>query len=142
MFKAHAIQIKHLNFLTLSIVRNREYQPEAVDVPQEFSLQTAHSEFDEENSEIAVKAKILIGYNDQGQKLDNAEFYLEVEVEGFFSVDLSLFPQDQIFHWAEHNAPYTLYPYLREGVYAMTARLFPHAALLPLLEVPTVRLMK
>jgi preprotein translocase subunit SecB len=142
VFKAHAIQIKHLNFLTLSIVRNVAYQPEEAEVPPEFSLQTAHSDFDVESSEIAVKGRILIGYDEEGNKLDNAEFHLEVEVEGFFTVDLSSFPQEQIFHWAVHNAPYVLYPYLREGAYALTARLFPNAALLPLLEVPTVKLVK
>ncbi len=76
---------------------------------------------------------------DDGAK---APFVLKVELIGLFTVDPERFPIEHVDQWARTNAPLVLYPYLREQVYGLTSRAGFNATLLPLLEIPTFRLMQ
>lgn len=69
-------------------------------------------------------------------------YFLFVEVVGIFEVDESKFPPDRIYEWANANAMYVMYPYLREHVYALTSRAGFRPLLLELLEVPLFTLGK
>ena len=64
---------------------------------------------------------------------------LKVEFHGRFKVDESSFPMDRLDHWADHNAPMVLYPYIREHVYSLTSKVGLPEGLLPLIEIPTFR---
>lgn len=137
MWERHAIQVKSVNNLVLYIESNTSI--ESTD-SGEFMMQSSRTDFDSEDSTIAVKIAVMIGYDESGSRVDSADFWLKVDIEGVFSVDTSKFPIDKIDVWAEQNAPLILYPYAREAAMTLTSRVLKHgAALFPLLTVPTIK---
>lgn len=131
-YKPHAIQLVSLRVVELAV---------KVDVAAprdsklgEFSIATAASKYNAEKHLINVKMRVVSGEEDEDSPIK-----LKVELVGVFKVDESAFPVDKITHWAEHNAPLILYPYLRENVYSLSTRAGFNQALLPLLEIPTFR---
>ncbi|HCG8028983.1 TPA: protein-export chaperone SecB [Vibrio parahaemolyticus] len=136
MWDLHAIQIDNINFIKTCIEKN----PLGEESDHNFSMQCARTEFSDEENTIGVKVTAKIGYDDDQEKIPDAEFWMEIIIEGIFTVDLSRFPRDKIDVWANQNAPLTLYPYVREAAYSLTSRVMKDAAaILPLLTVPTVR---
>lgn len=132
----HAIQMVALRVVRLSLEANLDVDP---DVKQEqFALETANSDYDESDSTIDVRVRLRVGYEDTpDQKIP---YKLEVELVGVFEVDKEKFPLEHVEHWARHNAPIILYPYLREHAMSTAIRGGFQPILLPLLEVPTFRL--
>ena len=53
---------------------------------------------------------------------------------------LKKFSVEQLPSWAKVNAPMILFPFLREQVYALTARCGYNPIILPMIHVPTIRL--
>lgn len=131
-YKPHAIQLVSLRVVELAI-KVDVTAPKDTELG-EFSIETASSKYNAEKHRINVKMRVVSGENDEDGPLQ-----LKVEVVGVFKVDESAFPVDKIAHWADHNAPLILYPYVRENVYSLTNRAGFSQALLPLLEIPTFR---
>ncbi|MEX5730759.1 MULTISPECIES: hypothetical protein [Providencia] len=132
--KKHAIQL--VDFKTVEITfkaRNSSAFSDEVD-STEFSLMTGHSPFNKDSSSINVMAKAVIG------ELDDFPLYICVDVRGTFVVDTELFDVQYIESWAKRNAPYILYPYLREHVHSISCRVGLKGMMLPLLEVPTFKI--
>ncbi|VGM95237.1 Uncharacterised protein [uncultured Avibacterium sp.] len=151
MYEKHPIQLVSVSYHKLSIELNQKQQENLTSEIDEnsnsFQMRFAHSEYDKEMKSIGVKLNISIGYEYDGvstpQKISNCDFYLEVTVEGIFLVDESLFPIDKIESWASSNAPLVLYSYAREAAFSLTNRLDKNsAAILPLLSVPTFRIVQ
>lgn len=134
MFKLHAIQLKDLKVLTLSLKVNTEKNQDKLPDLGSFNLSHGHSEFDPDLNRIAVKIGIEISSS------DNSPFDLEVEIIGLFEVDLEQFKEKFITSWASKNAPLILYPYLREQVHSLSNRAGFSGLLLPLFEVPTFKI--
>ena len=131
----HPIQLISLNVMELSIKVNQP--PESADLKLDekgFSLRTGRSEYDEENHIIQVGVKLEIGEEKEDQK---SAFTMRIVLGGVFKVDETKFLKTHIQDWAKRNAPIILYPYLREQVFALTARCGFPGMILPLLEVPT-----
>jgi preprotein translocase subunit SecB len=139
MWDRHAIQVDTINYQTLSLEVNDEiFDPEKNECTT-LSMQTAITDFDEEDNLICVKLRILNGYDDDVVRLADSDFWMDIVIEGVFKVDLDKFPKDKIVAWANSNAPLILYPYAREVAYSLTNRVFKDsAAMLPLLTLPTV----
>jgi preprotein translocase subunit SecB len=133
-YPLHAIQLLDVRVTELRLTANL-----SVDKTQAagtFNLGTGHGAYDNEKKRIQVKVSVSVGADDPG-----APFSLLVEVVGMFAVDEGRFPVKHIEHWAQRNAPLVLYPYVREHVYGLAVRAGFPTITLPLLEVPTFRLM-
>lgn len=136
-YSQHAIQLISLEVLQLHLERDpsRDDKDQVID-KADFQLGHGHSEYDVEERKIGVKLIAELGYEDDS----DLPFKIKVELLGIFSVDESKFPIDKITHWASKNAPLILYPYLRENVYALSAKTGHKGLLLPLFEVPSFKL--
>lgn len=145
MWDPHSIQLLTVNYRKLSIEANPDYDSEVKsetaneDEENSFLMRTANTEFDDDNNTIGVMVSILVGIDKEGEKIEDSEFWLEVELEGTFEVNKETFATDMIDSWASKNAPLTLYPYAREAAFSLTSRVMNKTAVvLPLLTVPVV----
>lgn len=140
-FVKHAIQLEGIlvRELFIRVHPNNTYRNN--EEKGHFQLETGHFNFDKEISEIDVGITIKIGKPDIPEGNENdTEFDLKVHLLAKFSVDQSQFPIEKIEHWAENNAPLILYPYIREHVHSLSIRAGIRPILLPLMEVPTLRI--
>lgn len=139
MWDKHAIQIETINTIKLSIEKNEDYT-KPHESKNDFMMHCATTDYDQENKIICVKLSVFIGFDKDKNKIIDAEFWMEVVIEGIFSVDESSFPMDKINVWANQNAPLILYPYAREAAFSLTNRILDDsAAILPLLTLPTIK---
>lgn len=136
-FTQHAIQIKDLKVLTLSLKVDPEKDQSKLPEFGCFRLYHGFSEFHAESRRVAVKIGVEISSDN-----DDSPFDLEVELLGVFEVDLTRFNEKFVNDWAAKNAPLILYPYLREQVYSLTNRAGFEGLLLPLFEIPTFNIKK
>ena len=137
----HAIQLKGIMIKELFIRVNSNNSTFKDDTKHDFQMSIGHSDYNKKLSEIDVGVVIKIGSPDLPEK-DNItnKFDLKVHLLAKFSVDASRFPINKLEHWAENNAPLILYPYIREHVHALTIRANITPVLLPLMEVPTLKI--
>lgn len=142
--KLHAIQLESLSVVELFIRCNMHASSSYRIEDRQFSLTTGYSQYEAENQSIAVKLSATIG---KGNSIDSDEannketpFDLFVEIAGVFVVDDSKFNLSVIDKWAARNAPLIIYPYLRENVYSLTSRAGFTGVILPLFEVPTIKM--
>lgn len=139
-FKKHPIQIAALHVSELYIkVNNSSAFDEHDEYRGKFGLEVGTTDFDEHEDIIQVKMRATIGINEDQTHDHESPINLSVELHGTFEVDVDNFPMDKIDHWAEHNAPFIIYPYLREHVMGLTTRAGIPGLLLPLFEVPLFR---
>jgi preprotein translocase subunit SecB len=135
----HPISISAVFPIKLSIKANVEPNPlEDVEIP--YSLSVSHSDYDYEQKTIAIAVKFEIEEKSE-ESGEQPPFSMLVEVVAHFKVDDEKFPIDQIYHWATRNAPYIIYPYLREHIQALTIRTGFKPMLLPLVSVPTFKIL-
>lgn len=136
-FDPHPIQLRLVNVLELSL-KKKQGQEDVQDLPEtaQFSLTHGHSGFDED------KRQICINVMSQIEEESDFPFIMDVAIAGIFTIDTDNFPVDKIHHWAKHNAPLILYPYLREHVYSLALRAgySNGGVILPLLTVPSFKL--
>ncbi|MEI9897189.1 MAG: protein-export chaperone SecB [Chthoniobacter sp.] len=66
-------------------------------------------------------------------------FRLMVHIVAEFYVDVTKFPAEKVPLWAKVNAPGLMYPFLREHVFALTARCGFNPIILPLIHLPTIQ---
>ncbi len=137
-FKPHPISIGEVYVLELSIKVN--IPPHSVEESAEipYSISVGHSEYDKEKKEIIVGLK-LETERDESRKIE-PPYFLTIEIVSNFTIDDKKFPIDHLEDWANRNAPFILYPYLREQAYALTLRCGYKPFILPLVEVPTFKL--
>lgn len=107
---------------------------------ERFILKTAHSSYDQDRHIIEVG--VIIEYGIETKPDEVLPFSLRAHIMGQFRVDEEKFKKEKIDKWARINAPYILYPYLREHVFALTARSGFDPVLLPLVELPTVKIVR
>jgi preprotein translocase subunit SecB len=133
----HPIQLISLNIDELFIKVKKH--PQSVDLTSdsgEFNLRTGHSEYDEKEHIIQVGIKLEV----KGKEGQETPFDMRVVMSGVFKVDETKFAKANIDDWANRNAPFILYPYLREQAYTLTVRCGFPGMIIPLLEVPTLKI--
>lgn len=108
------VQVKQLNLSVYDPIECKKDNQEAKVV-----LKHGCSDFDKAQNIIAVGFKCEI--NKELEEKETISFEMTVEIIGIFTVSEE-FPKDKIEHWATHNAPYILLPYLRENVSALLSR--------------------
>lgn len=134
--KKHAIQLVDLKIIELSFqARDSSAFRDDLEI-EELSLISGYTDFDEKNKTINVKVRATIGDD------DDYPLRLVVDIRGKFSVNTDEFEIGNIESWAKRNAPLILYPYVRENVYSLSSRVGLKAVLLPLLEIPSFKIIK
>ncbi len=98
--------------------------------------QTA-SQFNEETRRIQVTVVAEFGFEET--PATPPPFSAKLAIVGEFVIDDS-FPRDKIKLWASKNAPFVIYPYLRERLHELTNQGGHPPILLPLLQIPTFSL--
>jgi len=104
----------------------------------ELILKSSHTDYDEERHVIEISAQVEYGI--ETKPGEAVPYSLRVHIMGQFQIDESGFGKDKIDLWARVNAPYILYPYLREHVFALTARSGFDPLLLPMVLLPTLKI--
>lgn len=133
----HPIQLISLNVDELFIkVRKHPQSADLTSDSGEFNLRIGHSEYDEKEHIIQVGIKLEV----KGKTGHEAPFDMRVVMSGVFKVDETKFAKANIDDWANRNAPFILYPYLREQAYTLTVRCGFPGMIIPLLEVPTFKI--
>lgn len=108
-----------------------------------YKISVGHSEYDPENKIIQVSVQLETEDGEPDQSLSGSiPYYIKVKLSGIFEIDDQSFPADRIFEWASTNAVFIFYPFLREHVFALTARGGFSPFILPLVEVPTIKVSK
>lgn len=131
--KLHPIKLLNIQILELHLRINdltKAFKPDE-EGSRKFTFSSGFSEYNAENKIIAVGTKVEIGMSGEQHP-----FSMRVELVGEFQVNNETFPVEKIPHWAKHNAPILLIPYLREQVYSLSLRCGLNPVLLPLVEVP------
>ncbi|MCM2546224.1 protein-export chaperone SecB [Burkholderia glumae] len=131
----HAIQLVDLRVAEISLRANLDVRK--TEAPGEFQFEAGHTKYQTDSKRILVKVSAKMGDVDDGV----SPFALRVELIGTFVVDSSRFREEHVPQWAQTNAPLVLYPYLREQVYGVTSRAGFSATVLPLLQIPTFRVI-
>lgn len=119
------IQIKELNVFIHDLAVTEK---DSLDVQMQYKVGT--NNFNEKEKILVVGVKCLL--NDG---IKDAPFNLNVELLGFFEVGDD-FPSDKVEHFARHNAPIILMPYIRENIYSLSIRTGLDINI-PLVQVPT-----
>lgn len=138
IFKSiHAIQLLTVETRELYIRLNSPI-PEDFETlcSENLEIVSAHSEFNKDESIIHVGLRLSLGMD-----LDSEETLpvsMRVEVSGTFSVNTEDFPEDKIDSWADKNAPYILYPFMRENCFTLSTRCNIPAIIIPMVQVPTL----
>ncbi len=135
-FKHHPICLRDVRVIELYIRGN--IHPDEINEEQaarNSSINVGHSEYDTANHRIVVG--LTLELKEGEEKESELPYFLKVELAALFEVDESKFDKEHIYDWARRNAPFILFPYLREEAYALTIRAGYKPLILPLLEVPT-----
>ncbi len=99
------------------------------------------SKYDEAAKTIQVFVQVEMGKDTEIEnEFAQYPLHLRVALAGQFLVNEEEFPKERVDEWARVNAPFILYPYVREQIYSLTARCGFSPFLLPLVELPTIRL--
>lgn len=143
--KLHPIQAVHIAPKELRI---KTHVPPNLSLEYEadFDLDVGHSDYYSEQKRIQIATRVQIGSEEpeigEDGNVKGHPFYLNVELVGMFEVDDTVFPAERIYEWATTNAMFIMYPYLREHVFALTARAGFTPMLMPLVEVPLFKVEK
>lgn len=137
--KLHPIQIEGIKVKELFVRDNFSNETPQDDLVGKFKMKVSHSAFDAENQMITIGLVIELGEPNSIEPV-NGTVDLRVQLMAKFSVDTDTFPREKLEHWAQHNAPMILYPYAREQVYSLSSRALDNPILLPLLQVPTLKI--
>lgn len=137
--KRHPIQLIKLSVRELSIRSNVPPDAGLQADSESCSIKIGSTDYDDDQKVIIVSIRLESG---TGSSDVEAPFEMEIELVGFFQVDENRFPVERLPDWARHNAPYILLPYLREHAYSLSARCGFKPLLLPLLELPTIKIQE
>jgi len=128
----HPIQLKNVNIVEL-FCRANQPPTDSIEVGDDsITIASRRTNYIEEENTIVVGLLLEIGMEDEPK----TPFSMKVELFGEFSVEEERFSKDDLPHWAAHNAPFILFPYLREQVYSLSLRCGFPPLILPLVTIP------
>jgi preprotein translocase subunit SecB len=103
----------------------------------ELIFKSSHTDYDDVRHVIEIGAQVEYGI--ETKATEAVPYSLRVHIMGQFQIDEAVLGREKIDLWARINAPYILYPFLREHVFSLTARSGFDPLLLPLVLLPTVK---
>lgn len=131
----HSIQLVSVDTRELYIRVNGEIGEDVESLyKKEIKIGSAHSAFDKDKKIINVGLRLTLGMD----KEEQLPISMRIEIMGTFSINTDEFPEDQIEDWAVKNAPFILYPFVREHGFALPIRCGLPPLILPLVQVPTI----
>jgi preprotein translocase subunit SecB len=95
------------------------------------------SPFNEETKRLQVSLEAKFGFEVEASATP-PPFSVKVVITAEFAIS-DAFPRDRVQEWAVVNAPFVIFPYLRERLYYITAQAGYPPILLPLLQIPTFK---
>ena len=98
------------------------------------------SPFNEDTKRVQVSIGAEFGFQN-GKGKPQPPFSLKVVMTGEFAI-ADDFPRDKIQLWATRNAAFVIYPYLRERLHYMCSQGGYPPIMLPLLQIPTIKVEK
>jgi len=131
---------------TFIVVREIQFvshrPPSSADRIQESAIRFTYaiSPFDEQTKRVQVTLGAEFGFQNEAGK-PQPPFSLKVVITGEFAI-ADDFPRDKIQLWATRNAPFVIFPYLRERLYYISSQGGYPPILLPLMQIPTLTLEK
>lgn len=138
-FKDHPIRLVNLAVRELFIRSNVPPDPTVAAELDTCSLTLSTSEYDTKEKHIMATLKLEVG-SEIGES--EVPYLMRIEVAGFFKVDESWLPAEEVVGWTKRSAPFSLYPYLREHAFGLSSRCGFKPLLLPLVEVPVINIRK
>ncbi|HBP6795649.1 TPA: hypothetical protein L6B24_09680 [Pseudomonas aeruginosa] len=136
--KLYPIQLANIFVDEVHAVVHDRVAFEDKDYPRDFEYSLYSSEYNEEKSTISVKVEFEI--KPSTDEIDRP-FSMKIVVTGQFKVDAKVFPMKFLDDWATNNAPVVLIPYIRENAYTLSHRIGFEPIMLPMIEVPTVKIV-
>lgn len=144
-FKLHPIQLRFVAVRELYI---RTFYPPAVSAkysPATSNLQANAAPLDPQTNVVQIGLHFRSGRETDPTDEDLASmkasqeqpFRVVVQIVAEFFVDTNKFPAEKVPAWAKINAPAILFPFLREQVFALTARCGFNPLILPMIHLPT-----
>lgn len=133
--KGHPIQ---LGFVGVKELQAKTFIPPSPD--NEIKIETkhvkmniGHGEYDKEKQTLPVQITLEIGKSNQ--KTSKIPLYIKVAIIGIFKT-VEKNPNVDAFHrFVQNNAVHLLHPFLREHVFALSARCGVRPIILPLITV-------
>lgn len=136
--KGHPIQ---LVFVGVKELQAKTFTPPSPD--NEFKIETkdvkmnvSHGEYDKERRLLPVQITVEIGKSNQ--KTCKLPLYIKVAIIGIFENDEKDPHVDAFHRFVQKNAVHLLHPFLREHVFALSARCGVRPIILPLVTVASV----
>ena len=133
--KGHPIQ---LEFVGVKELQAKTFTPPSPD--NEFKIETkhikmnvGHGEYDKEKKMLPVQITLEIGNNNQ--KTSKLPLYIKVAIIGIFKTVEKNPNIDAVHRFVKNNATHLLHPFLREHVFALSARCGVRPIILPLVTV-------
>jgi|ERR1035437_9188632 preprotein translocase subunit SecB len=129
---------------TFIVVREIQFvshrPPSGDDRIQDSEIRFTHAvaPFDEQTKRLQITLGAEFGFLTDPNK-PQPPFSLKVVMTGEFAI-ADDFPRDKIQLWATRNAPFVIFPYLRERLYYMSSQGGYPPILLPLMQIPTLKL--
>jgi preprotein translocase subunit SecB len=139
-FNLYPIQAKYIGILELHLKANQVPDNTVSIEGESHRISVGHSEYDAENKTLEVFIKLEAGHRPKKTEPPNSPFFLQIQMLGVFHVNEEKFNIERIYEWAGKNAIYIFYPYLRENVYSLTSKSGFKPMILPLVEIPTMRI--
>lgn len=139
-FNLYPIQAKYIGILELHIKANQAPDNKVSIEGESHRISVGHSEYDTENKTLEVYIKLDAGHRPKKTEPPKSPFFLQIQMMGIFEVNEEKFKVERIYEWAARSAIYIFYPYLRENVYSLTSKSGFKPMLLPLVEIPTMRI--
>lgn len=135
----HPIQLEFVAVRELTI-RIKAPPRRSYELPEgSFGYGNFFSGFDAETRKFQVGAAVTIG--DPEFSSTAIPLYLRAEIVGGFIAKDTTLTAEQVTAWAKRGAHFTLVPYLREHVTALTGRAGFTPILLPLIQIPTEKVV-
>jgi preprotein translocase subunit SecB len=141
LVKPHAIQLVSLKFSDIEIHTDMGQERDAT--PPQLGLENSRTAYDAETRRIQVRLRAFSGIDNPEHRtvVEGTPYWFVITVHGMFEVDTTRFKAEHVEPWAETNAPLVLYPYVREVAFSLTGRMGFPEAILPLMEIPTFRVV-
>jgi preprotein translocase subunit SecB len=134
----YPIQTTFIAVRELHFVSHRPPSPSDKIEQSNISITQSVGPFNEETRRIQVTLAAEVGPDHEPARTP-PPFTVRVAMTGEFVIDPS-FPADKIHLWVTTNAAFVIFPYLRERLYYITGQGGYPPILLPLLQIPTIRI--
>ena len=144
----HPVQLQFVAVRELFIKTYRHLPHDFILADSDVHMESVFTGYMAETKTLQINAGVHTGENrdlteEEEKRLvreNGLSLRMRVKVVGQYSVDETRFPLDLLDEWAKKGGAMTLFPYVREQVYALTARCGIRPVILPVMQLPTIKI--